>query len=81
MALAPDDDNTKTYRPGPERAQTFSISRESIVEADDYGDIFEIADTMGINLGGLNEIEEMKTRLILFYNKCEGEPNYKDVVS
>ncbi|VDI31864.1 Hypothetical predicted protein [Mytilus galloprovincialis] len=80
MALAPDDDNTKTYRPGPERAQTFSISRESIVEADDYGDIFEIADTMGIDLGGLDEIEDMKTRLILFYNKCEGEPNYKDVV-
>lgn len=74
------DDTTKTYRPGPERAQTFAISRESIEQADDYGDIFEIADTMGIDLGGLDEIEDMKTRLLLFYNKCEGEPNYKDVV-
>ncbi|CAC5409767.1 unnamed protein product [Mytilus coruscus] len=35
---------------------------------------------MGVDLGGLKEVEDMKTRMILSLKKCEGEPNYKDVV-
>lgn len=67
----------KTYRPGP----SFSINKKDIEDADDYGDVFDIADQMGVDLGGLDELEDMKTRLLLFYKKAEGEPNYKDVVS
>jgi hypothetical protein len=63
------------------RSKTFSISPDEIERADDYGEIFDIADRLGVDLKGLEEIEDMKTRLLLYYKKCEGEPNYKDVVS
>ena len=69
----------KTYRES--RSQTFSISLDEIERADDYGEIFDIAERLGVDLKGLDEIEDMKTRLLLYYKKCEGEPNYKDVVS
>lgn len=71
--------DAKTFRGS--RSQTFSISRDEIERADDFGEIFDIAETLGVDLTGLDEINDMKTRLLLYYKKCEGEPNYKDVVS
>lgn len=67
-----------TFR--PEMMKRLSISREAIENADDYGEIFDIADNLGVDLAGLDEIDDMKTRLLLYYRKCNGEPNYKDVV-
>lgn len=71
--------DAKTFRES--RSQTFLISLDEIERADDYGEIFDIAERLGVDLKGLNEIEDMKTRLLLYYKKCDGEPNYKDAVS
>ena len=74
-------DERKTYRPNPDQKSFTKFGKEDIENADDFGDIFDIAEEMGVDLTGLDELEDMKTRLLLFYRKAEGEPNYKDVVS
>lgn len=71
--------DAKTFRES--RSQTFSISRDEIERAEDFEELFNIAETLCVDLMGLVEINDMKTRLLLYYKKCEGEPNYKDVVS
>lgn len=79
--MAFDADNTRTCRLAMEGKQIFSVSCEDIEKVNDSNEILKIADQMGVDFVGLKEVEDMKTRMILSLKKCEGEPNYKDVVS
>lgn len=79
--MAIEADNTRTCRLAMEGKQIFSVSFEDIEKVNDSNEILKIADQMGVDLVGIKEVEDMKTRMILSLKKCEGESNYKDVVS
>ncbi|XP_021369321.1 uncharacterized protein LOC110460623 isoform X2 [Mizuhopecten yessoensis] len=48
-----------------------SVSDEDIKKVEDFDEIFDLSELMGVDLGGLDEIEDMKERLQMHLRKNE----------
>lgn len=55
-------DNTRTNKLEMEGKQIFAVP--CIEKVNDSDEIFKIADKMGVDLSGLKEVDDMKTRMI-----------------
>lgn len=61
--------------------QPIDISSKKIKDIDDFSDAFDIAENLDVDLGGLEDLEEMKERLMMEFQKCQpGFINYKEKV-
>ncbi|KAJ8301063.1 hypothetical protein KUTeg_020050 [Tegillarca granosa] len=50
------------------------IKEEDILNLEDYDDAWEYAEELGVNLEGLNDLEETKERLLMHIRKGETNP-------
>ncbi|XP_033744459.1 uncharacterized protein LOC117330352 [Pecten maximus] len=48
-----------------------SVCEENIDDVDDFDEIFDLSESLGVDLGGLDEIDEMKERLQMHLRKNE----------
>jgi len=51
------------------RNSSCTVVADDILGADDYDEMFDMADLIGVNLVGLDEIDEMKERLLMHLRK------------
>ncbi|XP_063436025.1 uncharacterized protein LOC134717044 [Mytilus trossulus] len=61
--------------------QPIDISSKKIKEIDDFSDAFGIAENLDVDLGGLDDLEDIKERLMMEFQKCQpGFINYKEKI-
>lgn len=61
--------------------KSIDISFKIIQEIEDFSEAFDISENLDVDLGGLEELEEMKERLMMEFQKCQpGFINYKEKV-